>query len=119
MLVGLLVGLLVGGGGVGLTWFLLSPSEEEEADAAATDAAAACEVVLRTETVVADDDALTGLHRWGGAMSLAMAAAEADPAYQDLSDKIEAPYKLYQRFMVEGPEFDDAIQTARTACENR
>ncbi|EHY90230.1 hypothetical protein [Saccharomonospora azurea] len=114
-LAGVLVGLLLGGGGVGLTWFLLS---DAEGDGAAADAQEACAIVERTPTVMPTEDDVSDMHRWGAAMSLAMAAAEADPTYESLSKAIHKPLLIFQqKYDVEDdPDYQAAMTAARDAC---
>ncbi|WP_197320749.1 hypothetical protein [Saccharomonospora sp. NB11] len=114
VLAGALVGLLVGGGGVGLTWFLLADDAAEGAEADARDA---CAIVERTPTVEPTKESAAHMYRWGAAAGLAMAAAEADPTYESLSEAIRKPYILFQRYFdIENAEFQSAMTDARTAC---
>ncbi|MGW9476549.1 hypothetical protein ACWGRK_00110 [Saccharomonospora azurea] len=112
---GLVVGLLVGGGGVGLAWTLMSPGS---ADAGAeADAHAACEIVERTPRIVATKESNADLLRWSGAVSLAWAASDQDETYTGLYKAVLKPYHLFQTtYTTEGPEFDQAMQAARDAC---
>ncbi|AIJ21317.1 hypothetical protein AMETH_1225 [Amycolatopsis methanolica 239] len=108
----LVVGLVVGAGIVGLVWIGSGPG------AAAADADAACAAVART-TSLEPDTQYAGFQRWGAASQLAAAAAEQEPRYQALADALKAPLEIVMRtFEASGPQFDAAMNRARSACDD-
>ncbi|HVV13767.1 hypothetical protein [Amycolatopsis sp.] len=110
VVVALVAGLIVGGGAVGLGWALSGSSPDN------TDVTAACDAVARTESIDPTSQYAAYL-RWGGASSLASAAAEADPQYKPLADALRAPLDIVARtFQASGPQYDAAISAARQAC---
>lgn len=111
--VAIVVGVLVGGGAVGLTWALTS----EPSEGPAADVSAACAAVERTPVLVPEDFA--SFRRWAAASELAASAAEVDKSYQPLADALAKPVHRYQStFDAKDEEFRQAISAARQACAN-
>ncbi|OQO91180.1 hypothetical protein B1813_17025 [Saccharomonospora piscinae] len=111
---GLVAGVLVGAGGIGLTWWLTTPSDGGGADA---DARAACEIADRTSTVDVREDSAANLHRWGAVVSLAAAAAEPGEKYDSLYEALNKPLLIFrQQYDTDSPEYAEAMQAAREAC---
>ncbi|KAA9152232.1 hypothetical protein FPZ12_037300 [Amycolatopsis acidicola] len=110
VVVALAAGLIVGGGGVGLGWALSSSSPDN------ADAAQACELVARTDSLDPSTQ-LASYDRWGAAMQLARAAADADPKYKPLSEALDKPAQIVARtFEASGPQYEAAMAAARAAC---
>ena len=81
LIVGLVVGLVVGAGGLGLVWALVSGDS-------ATDYDAVCGLVARTEPLTKDFE-LGDLRRLSGVGELAAAMAEADSTHKPLAAALE------------------------------
>ncbi|WP_433286974.1 hypothetical protein ACQPZQ_31845 [Pseudonocardia sp. CA-142604] len=114
-LIGAFIGLVLGGGGVGLGWFATTAGLFAST-AGQADADAACAALARTASLDLTKD-LAGYIRWGSAVGMAQAAAEANPQYRALHDAISRPADIVaDTFSTEGPEFADAVAKAREAC---
>jgi len=104
----LVVGLLVGGGVVGLTW-LGSTSERSDVETA-------CAIVDGTTGMDPETD-YEQFRRWNAAAELAAVAAESDPRRRSLADALREPADIVMRaFQAKGPEFEAAMARARAAC---
>lgn len=117
--VALVLGLVLGAGAVGLTWFLTVASAAVPIDGAATrDAAAACSALARvpdlTFPITADDSA--GLDRLSAAALLAEAAGGGDSRYRALSGALRTAADVAQSATVTDRSFRQAMSTARIAC---
>ncbi|MBB3662004.1 MULTISPECIES: hypothetical protein [Prauserella salsuginis group] len=115
LVVAVVAGLVLGGGGVGLTWWLTSgPGEGAEADAAA-----ACAVAERVEPGVPSEKNMGEYRRWAAAVELANAAAEEDPALEQFAEAFAKPYLLVRQTMADDtPEFRQAVTGMRAACDD-
>ncbi len=117
MVVAAVVGVLLGAAGMGGAWLLTSTSGGESG--AAADAELACELVAGTPEISMTKDDLSNTHRWGAAVSLALAAAEADPSYEGLSEALQKPvHVVHSTFEASGPEYEQAMRDAQAACAN-
>lgn len=117
MVVAAVVGVLLGAAGMGGAWLLTSTSGG--GSGAAADAELACELVARTPEISMTKDDLSDMHRWGAASTLAMAAAEADPSYEQFAETLRKPVLVVQQtFEASGPEYDQAMRDAQAACAN-
>jgi hypothetical protein len=118
LLAGVIVGLVVGGGGVGLGWFLVAGGAGliGAVPAAQHDVDVACDAVARTQRLDIVND-FAGYQRWTGASLLARSAAEADPRYKDLADALGKPMQIAaMQLTTEGPEVAEAEARAREMC---
>ncbi|GAA1208050.1 hypothetical protein [Prauserella alba] len=115
LVVAAVAGLVLGGGGVGLTWWLTSgPGEAAEADAAA-----ACAVAERVEPGVPSEKSMGEYRRWAAAVELANAAAEEDPALEQFAEAFAKPYLLVRQTMADDTaDFRQAVTGMRAACDD-
>jgi hypothetical protein len=113
LVVALVIGVVVGGGGVGLSWIA---GDKTPSDANA-DAAATCALVRRASQPDTDDK-VNESSRWTGAWILAKVTAESDPRYQPLADALlEAGKVISATYEAKGPDFERAAQKARDFCD--
>lgn len=127
VLVALVLGLVLGAGMVGLSWFVngravnLTPMPVSQAS---MDAAAACAALARVPALespegvaAAGPGAQVDLMRLSGAASLASAAGSADTQYRSLSSALnEAAQVIVRRVDAHGTHPDAALAAARAAC---
>jgi hypothetical protein len=128
VLIALMLGLVLGAGTVGLTWFVrhatgghhMLPNTD-----AGLDAATACADLARvpspsspTFTVLAVQGAPDAVFRLSGAAALAKAAEAEDIHYKPLSDALNNADRLVEQWQDEssGPAASDALAAARAAC---
>jgi hypothetical protein len=129
VLVAVVLGLVLGAGAVGMTWFMhgstLSVAQVPTTDAG-TDAAAACATLARVPDLaspafdrLSPQGVPTGVYRLAGAAALASSAESEDAHYTPLSDA------LNKANQVVGGAADhrsdaavSALANARAACFN-
>lgn len=116
-------GLVLGGGGVGLAWWLTSGSEE----GAAAYAAGACAIVEEHEadsTADAGGEAdssegpLAESHRWTAAWGLAKSAADQDPSFKAIGDSFDDLNVFVSRAEFDTDEFRETVAEAKAACDD-
>lgn len=126
VLIALVLGLVLGAGAVGMTWFVsrhASQNGQPPATDAAVDAVTACADLARvpnatgqseaTDTVFAVQVTPGAITRLAGAATLAQAAAAEDSHYRQLADTLATADRL-----VEAWPNDASGQAARTALTN-
>ncbi|HEY3607905.1 MAG TPA: hypothetical protein VGL06_10425 [Pseudonocardiaceae bacterium] len=127
VLVALMLGLVLGAGAVGLTWFVrhATGSQHLPITDASLDAATACADLARvpapsspTFTVLAVQGAPDAVFRLSGAAALAQAAQAEDLHYKALSDALNNADRLVEQWRDErsGPAASNALAAARAAC---
>ncbi|HEX4702490.1 MAG TPA: hypothetical protein VH352_10220 [Pseudonocardiaceae bacterium] len=131
VLVALVLGLVLGAGAVGLTWFVAggtATAARQPTTAASLDAATACADLARLPapsspsfTVLAVQGAPDGVFRLAGAAVLAQAAEAEDAHYKPLSDAINNADRLVEQWVdaSSGPQARNALAAARAACVNQ
>lgn len=107
-------GLVLGGGGMGLTWWLTSGSE----DGAAAYAAGACDIVDAFEPSPSSEPGYLDNYRLTAAYALAKTAGEEDPAFSTLSEKADDLIIFAQRLEFDSPEAREVIAEVRAACDD-
>ena len=127
VLIALLLGLVLGAGAVGLTWFVrhATGSQHLPITDASLDAATACADLARLPapsspsfTVLAVQSAPDAVYRLSGAAVLAQAAVAEDVHYKPLSDALNNAERLVEQWQDErsGPAAGNALAAARAAC---
>jgi len=129
--VALLLGLVLGAGGVSLTWFVsrhAAYASQFPTTSASLDAMTACADLARvpvpsspTVTVLAVQGAPDAIARLSGAAALAQAAAAEDTHYQPLSDALNDADRLVEAWHDQnsGSQASNALAAARAACVHR
>jgi hypothetical protein len=119
VLLALVLGLVLGAGAVGLSWFLTVASGAEPMEGAAPrDAASACSALARVPDLsfpITGGDA-AGLSRLSAAALLAESASAEDSRYRTLSDALRTAADTAESAAVTEQSFQQAISTARVAC---
>jgi hypothetical protein len=126
VLVALMLGLVLGAGAVGMTWFVrhATGSQHLPITDASLDAATACADLARVPapspsfTVLAVQGAPDAVVRLAGAAVLAQAAEAEDVHYKPLSDALNTADRLVEQWQDErsGPAASNALAAARAAC---
>lgn len=124
VLIALMLGLVLGAGAVGMTWFVRHATVAQHLPItdASLDAATACADLARVPapsspafTVQGAPDAVV---RLAGAAVLAQAAEAEDVHYKPLSDALNNADRLVEQWQDErsGPAASNALAAARAAC---
>jgi hypothetical protein len=127
VLIALMLGLTLGAGAVGMTWFVRHATIAENLPVtdASLDAATACADLARVPapsspafTVLAVQGAPDAVVRLAGAAVLAQAAAAEGVHYKPLSDALNKADRLVEQWRDErsGPAAGNALTAARAAC---
>jgi hypothetical protein len=127
VLIALMLGLVLGAGAVGLTWFVrhATGSQHLPITDAGLDAATACADLARLPapsspafTVLAVQGAPDAVYRLSGAAVLAQAAEAEDVHYKPLSDALNNAERLVEQWQDDrsGPAAGNALAAARAAC---
>jgi hypothetical protein len=122
--VALVLGLVLGAGAVGLTWFIsdrTASAAELPATDATLDAQTACADLARVSGTSAAQFAVPdAFYRLAGAAALAQAAEDEDVYYKPLSDAMNKAERLVALWVdaSDSQQAGDALAAARTACVN-
>lgn len=111
-----------------LTGVLLWPAGEAETETSLTGTAAstaqlACRTLGEVDPTghadASTDAAWADMNRLSAAVSLGFTAEAQDPSYEELRTVLETPRHAQARtFAMDGPEYLDAVEQARQACED-
>lgn len=107
LVAGLIVGLVVGAGGLGLTWALSS-------DGSGTDYDAMCGLITRTEPLTKEFE-LGDMQRLGGVSQLAAALAEADSTHKPLAEALDESVRAAQMFDLD--QSSTSLRRAQAICD--
>ncbi|WP_431783294.1 hypothetical protein [Streptomyces chumphonensis] len=116
VLAALAAGLVLGAGAVGTVWAVVANDTPSDARA---DAEAACGALDRFDPDLLLDEGPPGLvhtYRWGGAVTLADAAAETDEGYRPLAESLRAARNTFQTEFGVTAEVTDHLDEARRLC---
>src|SRR5882757_8555854 len=127
VLIALMLGLVLGAGAVGMTWFVRHATIAQHLPVtdASLDAATACADLDRVPapsspafTVLTVQGTPDAVVRLAGAAVLAQAAEAEDVHYKPLSDALNNADRLVEQWVDErsGPAAGDALAAARAAC---
>ncbi|MFF9089956.1 hypothetical protein ACF1BE_26805 [Streptomyces sp. NPDC014991] len=114
----LLVGLLVGGGGVGMTW-ALTGGTSGAGSSAVDDARGACEALDGVDESKLSTKGKTGeqvLYRFAGAFDLATAAAAGDSSYKPLARAITRAQNRHRLVFEVDAVVKKELAKARSIC---
>jgi hypothetical protein len=124
VLIALMLGLVLGAGAVGMTWFVRHATIAQHLPVtdASLDAATACADLARVpapaSTVLTVQGTPDAVVRLSGAAVLAQAAEAEDVHYKPLSDALNNADRLVEQWVDErsGPAAGNALAAARAAC---
>lgn len=112
-----------------LAFLLLRPAEEAEADGGPTataesSGALACDVLGEVVPVADDergsDEAYAAQLRLGVVGVLGMMAESQDASFEKFAKHMQGPQQAFNAtFSMDGPEFNEALDLARSTCANR